>query len=138
MITQEAERFYALKNLQIEKLIQRRRPILTPEQVKLASQQVYEDIQAGQYQVKTIALAHTVWRVAKDIPAPEPEPKPKPKESVNQELKQQAVRLARRLHDEQKEHQRKDSFLWRLIWVAYLTTGLSTILAGILAWRVFV
>lgn len=143
MLSPEAKKFLASQGFQIEKLIARRRRGLTPEQVEEAAQIVYDQIASGELVIKQIAIARRIWAVAKTIPAP---PKKPPDETAQNELretirshKHHISRLKKDASWERLRSKEYETMLWRMIWVAYITTSISALAVGVfsaLVWRV--
>lgn len=140
MISEKAKKFLASQGFEIEKLIARRRQGLTSEQVEEAAQIVYDQIASGELVIKQIAIARRIWAVAKTIPAP---PKKPPDETTQNELreaiksyKHHISRLKKDLSQRCWQSERDQERLWRMIWVAYITTSISALAVGALVWRV--
>jgi len=63
---QEIINFYAKKGLHIEKLIQKRDPGITPDQIKVAAAKVYYEIKNG-LKLKPRMIGHRVHRLSKMV-----------------------------------------------------------------------
>jgi hypothetical protein len=139
--TKEAREFFKEKNVAVHKMVQRRRPGTTPEQVQSAAQKVYESIMSGE-KIKDISLAYRVWSEATNMPPGQPQGASQKIRGLQGQLAERTDELARqtrKLQDEQDKSEKLELFLWRGVWVAFFTTGgcmTAVIILLLVLWRV--